>query len=78
MMKFLREIEIILEPQLDSLVEKQVKEMISKETKLVQEDLKKYTGPYGSWSEDYLAKKSAERAEIQKKLDQKQSGVLPG
>lgn len=52
--------------------------MITKETKLAQEDLKKYTGSYGSWSEEYLAKTAAERAEIQKKLDQKQSGVLPG
>ena len=67
-----------LEPQLDVAVEKQVKEVIRKEVKLATDELKKYSGPYGSWSPDYLAKKEVERADIQKKLDQKSSGVLPG
>ena len=63
---------------MDSLAEKQVKELVQKEVKLVSEDLKKYTGPYGSWSADYLAKTDAERADAQKKLDQKQDSVIPG
>jgi len=46
--------------------------------KVTPEDIKKYTGPYGSWSPEYLAKKDAERAQEQKKHDQKSSGVLPG
>jgi hypothetical protein len=46
--------------------------------KVTPEDIKKYTGPYGSWSPEYLAKKNAERAEEQKKHDQRSSGVLPG
>ncbi len=46
--------------------------------KVTAEDIKKYTGSYGSWSPEYLAKKNAERAEEQKKHDQRSSGVLPG
>jgi predicted nuclease of restriction endonuclease-like RecB superfamily len=68
----------LLEPQLDAAIEKQAKEIIKKEVKVTPEDIKKYTGPYGSWSPEYLAKKDAERAEEQKKHDQKSSGVLPG
>lgn len=45
---------------------------------LVPEDLKTYTGPYGSWSAEYVAKKSAERAAEQKKHDERPSGILPG
>ena len=45
---------------------------------MTAEDLKTYTGAYGSWSPEYLAKKGAERAEEQKKHDQQSSGVLPG
>ncbi len=46
--------------------------------KVTAEDIKKYTGPYGSWSPEYLAKKEAERADEQKKHEQKSPGVLPG
>jgi len=67
-----------LEPQLDVAIEKQAKEIIKREIKLTPEDIKKYTGPYGSWSPEYLAKKEAERADEQKKHDQKPSAVLPG
>jgi predicted nuclease of restriction endonuclease-like RecB superfamily len=67
-----------LEPQLEAAIEKQAKEIIKKEIKVTPEDIKKYTGPYGSWSPEYLAKKEAERAHEQKKHDQRSSGVLPG
>jgi F-type H+-transporting ATPase subunit 6 len=66
------------EPQIDVSIEKQAKEIIKKEMKITPDDIKKYTGPYGSWSPEYLAKKDAERAEEQKKHDQRSSGVLPG
>ncbi|UJR36779.1 hypothetical protein I4U23_029492 [Adineta vaga] len=66
------------DPQIDISIEKQAKEIIKKEVKVSSEDIKKYTGPYGSWSPEYLARKEAERAEEQKKLDQKSPGVLPG
>ncbi|CAF0921853.1 unnamed protein product [Adineta ricciae] len=66
------------EPQIEVAIEKQAKEIIKKEMKVTPEDIKKYTGPYGSWSPEYLARKEAERAETQKKLDQKSPGVLPG
>jgi len=66
------------EPQLESIVDKQVKEVIKKEMKVLKEDLKTYTGPYGSWSSEYLAKKGAELAEEQKKHDQGSGGILPG
>ncbi len=46
--------------------------------KLTPEDIKKYTGPYGSWSPEYLAKKEAELSEERKKQSQKSSGILPG
>lgn len=67
-----------LEPSIDVSLEKQAKEIIKKEMKVTPDDIKKYTGPYGSWSPEYLARKDAERAEEQKKHDQRQSGVLPG
>lgn len=66
------------DPQIDISLEKQAKEIISKEVKVSAEDIKKYTGPYGSWSPEYLAKKEAERAKEQQKQDQKSPGVLPG
>lgn len=66
------------DPQIDVSIDKQAKEIIKKEVKLSPEDVKKYTGPYGSWSPEYLAKKEAERGEEQKKHDQRSSGVLPG
>ncbi|CAF0913020.1 unnamed protein product [Rotaria sp. Silwood1] len=66
------------EPQVEVAIEKQVKEIIKKEITVSAEDIKKYTGPYGSWSPEYLAKKGAERAEEQKKHDQRQDAVLPG
>ncbi len=59
-------------------IDKQAKEIIKKEVKVTLEDIKKYTGPYGSWSPEYLAKKEAEHAEEQKKHSQKSPGVLPG
>lgn len=67
-----------LEPQLEAAIEKQAKEVIRKEMKLVAEDLKTYTGAYGSWSPEYLAQKEAERAKEQKKHDERSPGVLPG
>jgi len=66
------------DPQLDSIIDKQAKEVIKKEMKVSSDDLKKYTGPYRSWSPDYLAKKEAQRAEEQKKHDQRSTEVLPG
>ncbi|CAF0780469.1 unnamed protein product [Rotaria sordida] len=66
------------EPQLEAIIDKQVKEIIKKDVALSPEDIKKYTGPYGSWSPEYLAKKEAERAEEQKKHDQRSPGILPG
>ncbi|CAF2383681.1 unnamed protein product [Rotaria sp. Silwood2] len=63
------------EPQLEAVIEKQVKEIVKKEVTLSPEDIKKYTGSYGSWSPEYSAKKKAEE---QKKLDQRPSGILPG
>jgi predicted nuclease of restriction endonuclease-like RecB superfamily len=68
----------IIEPQLDAAIDKQAKEIIKKEISVSSEDIKKYTGPYGSWSPEYLARKNAERNEEQKKHDQRSSGVLPG
>ncbi len=62
----------------NAAIEKQAKEIIKKEMNVTPEDIKKYTGPYGSWSPEYLAKKNAEVAEERKKHDQRQSGVLPG
>lgn len=59
-------------------IDKQAKEIIKKEVKVSAEDIKNYTGAYGSWSPEYLAKKEAERAEEQKKHDQKSGGILPG
>ena len=67
-----------LEPQLEAAVEKQVKDTIRKELSLVAEDLKTYTGEYGSWSAEYVAKKKAEVAAEQKKHDERSSGILPG
>ncbi|CAF0731309.1 unnamed protein product [Adineta steineri] len=66
------------DPQIDVSIEKQAKEIIKKEMKVTPDDIKKYTGPYGSWSPEYLAKKNAEVAEERKKHDQRSSGVLPG
>jgi predicted nuclease of restriction endonuclease-like RecB superfamily len=68
----------LLEPHIDAAIEKQAKEIIKAEVSVSAEDIKKYTGPYGSWSPEYLARKKAEVAEEQKKHDQKSSGVLPG
>ena len=59
-------------------IDKQVRESTQNEIRLATEDVKKYSGAYGSWSPEYLAKKSAERAEEQKKHNQRSSGVLPG
>ena len=68
----------ILEPQLEAAIDKQAKEIIRKEMKLSTEDLKTYTGEYGSWSPEYLAKKEAELAKEQKKQNERSPGVLPG
>lgn len=57
---------LLLEPQLESVVDKQVKEIVRKEVKVSQEDIKKYTGAYGSWSENKNA-----GAKEQQKLGQK-------
>jgi predicted nuclease of restriction endonuclease-like RecB superfamily len=67
-----------LEPQLDAAIETKAKEIIKKEMKLETEDIKKYTGAYGSWSPEYLAKKEGERAAEQQKHSQKSEGILPG
>jgi len=39
------------EPQLEVVIEKQTKEIIKKEVKVTPDDIKKYTGPYGSWKD---------------------------
>jgi hypothetical protein len=40
----------ILEPQIDSFIEKQTKDVTTKELKLSPEDIQTYTGALGSWS----------------------------
>jgi hypothetical protein len=69
---------LIVEPQLEAAIEKQAKEIIKKDVTLTAEDIKKYTGPYGSWLPGEAEKKDAEAAEEKKKQSQKSPGVLPG
>ena len=54
------------EPQLEAVIDKQVKEVVKKEVVLSPEDVKKYSGSYGSWSQENQANKQE-----QKKLDQR-------
>ncbi|CAF3333096.1 unnamed protein product [Rotaria socialis] len=54
------------EPQLEAVIDKQVKEVVKKPVVLSQEDIKKYSGSYGSWSQENQPKKQE-----QKTLDQR-------